>query len=186
MTKVPIHFEGSVEVQGQVQDFQALLDPQTWHQNFPFLWPHSYLITNGAFGPNRDSLPPGAGSTVSTNPRGGLFFEQVNMGAISYRNVLEIEYSFHEAQPANVTFEYRQHECLTTELAGSADGGIDVDRGFATCVPAGRPKFVKITISKTVRFTEPRDLLELPFADETFEIMVKVGMDALLHSVLFF
>jgi len=176
-----IKYEGSITVEGQVGDFERIIDPQSWSDNFPFIWPQSYLI-NGSLPSDRDPAPPGL-ARVATMPRFGFLFEQVLFaGGILYSNVIDTDL---QVRDGGLLFRYSEVDCRTTDtLLNTVDGGIDIDNGFALVVPAeGMPGFVTVTVTKEVRFTEPS-----PFVDNEplfFEAVVKLSMDALLQSLIF-
>jgi hypothetical protein len=179
-----ISYEGRVRVQGRVADFQNIIDPQTWSQNFPFIWPHSFLIAGPELPADRDAQPPAKPRDMS-NPRRGMLFEQVRFGPIVYSNVINTELVLGQEGGADVLrFDYSEVDCRTTEFLGEiVDGGIDVDTGAALCVSEAEPGFVTVTITKAVRFTEPSPLVD--FAQPFFDALVKVTLDALLHSLIF-
>lgn len=174
-----IVYEGTITVAGQVTDFEHIFDPQNWHDNFPFIWPQSYLIYE-PLPPDRDSDPP-ALPKVTTNPRGGMLFEQVFFGgSIVYSNVINTRL---EVRPNRLRLDYSEVDCRTTETPlRVVDGGIDIDTGLALCEPANTPGFVKVTVTKTVRFTEPTPFVDI--AGPFFEALVKMTMDALLQSLI--
>jgi len=180
-----IRYEGEITLEGQVSDFQGIIDPQTWHQNFPFIWLASYLI-DGDLPPDRDTPPPRL-PTVTTNPRGGMLFEQVLFGPIIYSNVINTQLELHpNGGSPELLFEYSQVDCRTTKFLltdETIDGGIDVDSGVALCAAADQPGFVTITITKAVRFTEPTPFVDL--MQPLFEAVVKMTLDALLQSLIF-
>jgi hypothetical protein len=178
-----IVYEGEVTVAGQVTDFVDIIDPQNWHDNHPFIWPQSYLIdlAGGPLPPDRDADPP-ALAKVATNPRGGFLFEQVFFGgAIIYSNVINTRLAF---SASRLQLDYSEVDCRTTwSPLRTADGGIDIDTGVAVIVPAAAAGFVRVTVTKTVRFTEPTPLVNT--ARPFFGALVKFTMDALLQSLKF-
>jgi hypothetical protein len=184
MSTSVIAYEGSITVAGKVPDFENMIDPQHWHTNFPFIWPASYLIQE-PLSPDRDPTstnPPGL-PMQPTASRDARLFEQVLFmgGAIVYSNVINTKLRI---SAGRLRLDYSQVDCRTTDtLFNTVDGGIDIDTGLALVVPADTPDHVTVTVTKTVRFTEPTPLVDI--ADPLFDAVVQMTMTALLHSLIF-
>jgi hypothetical protein len=131
---------------------------------------------------------PASAATLNPAPASdGLFFEEVMFAGFTYRNVLRTSYlddSKHPTDPI-IRFEYAQYDCLQTIDAGQPmDGGLDVDNGAVQCVADPEKKgHVKITISKTVRFTQPEDCVEE--VNALASVLVPLTFDSWLHDLIF-
>jgi hypothetical protein len=203
----PTDYARTATFNGNVSAFAVKLDPRRWKVNAPEIWRHSYLIETPAgaasvtrgpasslaksgLDPDRsvDPTPDPNGAALSAwgPPGDGLFFEDVLVAGFRYRNVLRTNYANNASDPAApfVLFQYAQYDCLDTESANRADGGIDVDVGFSECRPdRTNPARVKVRIAKQVRFTQPRHCVgEL---NALASVLVPLTFDSWLHDLVF-
>jgi len=178
MSRKPISYSGYRILDGTVDNYASLLDPQKWKVNAPLLWQESGIV-NGPLPTDRDTDP--AVEVLDTWAQPHLFFENVTFGFVSsQRNLLRTTYT---KSPARVRFFYEQFECLSSVFFFQENaGGIDVDTGEATLVQQPQPNKVRLDISKSVRFTQPSD--ELPVVDLVTSIAVQLVMDLLLYGIV--
>ena len=197
MSRPPISFSGYRKLDGTVDDFADLLNPENWKTNVPLLWQESGRICPPGTAPasagpvdalglptNRDEDPSVMASTGPwADP--ALFFENVTFGFVSsQRNVLQTTYTKTPAAAplTRVDFTYEQFECLSSIFLFQENaGGIDVDSGGASCVEQA-PGSVRLDINKAVRFTQPAD--ELPLVDLVTSVAVQLVMDLLLYGIV--
>jgi len=76
----PIRFEGTRTVDGTLAQFEKLMDPQRWQENYPSLWPTSRLV-DGDLPPDRDTDPPL--KRIQDQFEDELFFEEVAVSLLA-------------------------------------------------------------------------------------------------------
>jgi hypothetical protein len=198
----PTSYEGTAFIQATVSAFAGKLNPQDWSKNAGEVWRASYLVARpsaivspvsipSTLPPDRTTEPPLAPPIASVGPGTGpswedqMFFEDVIFGGFRYRNILWTSYTDQSgaASEPYIDFKYEQYECLNTKSVALDDGGVDVDNGGSHCEAAGIPGQVKLTISKTVRFTQPDYAIDE--VNALAEVLVPLSLDIWLHSVMF-
>ena len=206
--KAPTEYARTATFKGVVSAFSKKLDPQLWEANAPEIWNQSYVIATPAVAsvlqgpalslaksalvedrnldPRRDQTP---GGLKAWGPPGdGLFFEDVMVAGFQFRNVLKTSYVDTSGDPTaaapRIRFDYRQYDCLTTDSAEPAQGGIDVDHGFSECVEdPENPGQIILSIAKTVRFTQPAFCVDE--LNALASITVPLSFDSWLHDMMF-
>jgi hypothetical protein len=196
MSDDPIEFSATRYLPGRVSDYEELLDPQRWKTNIGALWKESGIVRGNKADADRTKKPALLGRQDSwTEDR--LFYEDVEFGAISrQRNLLKTTLEKVPAKKngakkgskngtrkkgkrefSSIKFLYRQYECLESQyFLNKRDGGIDVDFGGAHCEQTDDNK-VKLTVTKTVRFTQSK---HDPLADLIARTSVKFVMELLV------
>jgi hypothetical protein len=192
MSSDPIVFSASRYLSGRVNDYEYLLDPQRWKTNIGTLWKESGIVRGGRVHADRTKNPP-ISKRLDSWDDDRLFYEEVVFGAVSkQRNLLKTTLKKTVAptksgRPSkakgkkrkltNIEFKYRQYECLESQyFLSKSDGGIDVDYGGAQCEQTDDDR-VKLTVTKTVRFTQAKND---PLADLIARTSVKFVMELLV------
>ena len=205
--KAPTEYARTATFKGVVSAFSNKLDPRRWSANAPEIWNQSYLIATPAAASviqgsalslarsaliedrNADPRPDVTPALNAWGPPGdGLFFEDVMVAGFRYRNVLQTSYVDTSGDPTvaapRIRFDYRQYDCLDTDSAEPAEGGIDVDHGFSECVQdPENPGQIILSIAKTVRFTQPAFCVDE--LNALASITVPLSFDSWLHDMMF-
>ncbi|HVU52607.1 MAG TPA: hypothetical protein VHL80_18130 [Polyangia bacterium] len=192
MSSDPIAFSATKYLPGKVNEYAHLLDPQQWKRNIGALWKESGIVRGGKASPDR-TKPPAVITSVDSWDYDRLFYEEVEFGGFSkQKNLLVTKLEKNPAPTkagrksnakgkkkplASIKFSYRQYECLESEyFEQKGPGGIDVDFGGAQCVQTEDDK-VKLTVTKTVRFTRAKTD---PLADLIARTSVKFVMELIV------
>ncbi len=185
----PASYTGTATVDNaKAKDFEDSFDPLKWPATAPYLWTDTYLITQVA--PTASDLPLNRSDPPDRDPpldqwTNRRLFEGAVFGGILYRNILQTSLvkTPNPLAPTTISLDYEQVECLDALAYRSFDGGIDLDFGNGSAVenPAGTQ--VKLTVSKTVHFTQPKPVSH--DVNLLAHIMVPLSFDFWLHCGLF-
>jgi hypothetical protein len=176
----PAYYGQSIDVTGTLADCKDLLDPRKWAERSPNIWFRSFFTKDLETDVGSDPRPDEALATQKDR----LFFEDVAFSLQKYRNVLAI--TVDPSSNESLGYGYNEHQCLTTaEVSDPEDtvlGGVDVDSGFARAKITATGE-VRISIEKSVRFTQPAELA--PDLNALAHVLVPLVLDTWLHTIYF-
>lgn len=195
---VPARYAGGATIRNMnVAHFENAFNPLRWPQTASYLWTDTYLIPPVLQPPDPPKLiqNPAGGSSAATGlpllrseqpakaPSRSAWddaklFEGAIFAGSLYRNVLRTSL-INSANQISLT--YRQVECLETQGRRRFDGGIDIDFGHGTATQNGAD--VQVTVSKTVRFTQPEKQVDA--VNRLAHVMVPLSFDFWLHAGIF-
>ena len=172
----------NVEVKRPVGDFKQMLDPRNWHSQVPLVWDKSLPLSQAP----RDRAQDGTVVESVGDAFRGLFYEQAVFAFgiarfATYRNLLDIDIDV--GGPKRVGYNYRQHECLSTEFPWLGErvlGGIDADRGHAFCTKLDG-NWSRLEGRKRARFDQPSGPLERVYND-----LASVYLSLLIQALVLF
>ncbi len=107
-------------------------DPRAWSQNFPELWPASYLVKSPQACIDRFATPDPFVTTPIGEKFTGYLYEKVAIELLGVpmmagTNLLNVTFNV-DPDKKEITLAYRLHECLTSSvLCFLSAGGADVD-----------------------------------------------------------
>ncbi len=174
----------SIEVQRNIDDVARAIDPQSWSACMPLVFPHSFIASpgvNGSYPSNPDGSahplpdPPPVGSTWS-----GIFYEHFRVEFMSwFRNLIAADAQHTPGE--SYSLRYMLYRSNQSRVIGSGvrPGGISVDEGSASIVPAGTPGWSTYTGTKAIQLQERFPL----YSAKELNLFAHVGLEMMMSGM---